>query len=439
MTSSERASKTACIFLVTHLVPYPPARGVELRILKLLKWLKAEGHRVILIIPAESIEACVLDELKAITHRVYWTKPALRTRLGSRFPSLRRALWEPVKPLLKLWRLENGNTHARDESTSVGDVQTKKGLCPEALVHLVGKLARKYRPQAIIAEYIFLTPCFARLPSGTLKIVDTIDVFSRKQDQVLAFGVDDPCACSEEEERLALLRADTVLAIQAREAEMLKALVPECRVLLVGMDFEVANGMTASLGKPDTITVVGSNNPLNVHGLTGFLNTAWAQIKAAHPTAVLNIVGKVGNECHVEDPDIRYTAWVDDLADVYKDSRVVINPTIAGTGLKIKSAEAVAHGKPLVLWPHGADGLEHEGDPPYVMCRSWREFSQAIVRLLQSEDEARALGECALRYARTRFNPASVYGPLKTRLDEHLSLRPDQSSLTRKPMQHVST
>src|SRR5438094_8072883 len=84
------------ILVATHLIPYPPAHGVYLRILKLLKWLHGEGYRVILVIAADSIDANALAELRKVTFAVNWTKPALRTRIGMRFPFLRKMLWETL-------------------------------------------------------------------------------------------------------------------------------------------------------------------------------------------------------------------------------------------------------------------------------------------------------------------------------------------------------
>src|SRR5207249_10728381 len=76
------------ILVAAHFIPYPPAHGVYLRILKLLKWLHGEGYRVILVMAADSIDANALAELRKVTFAAHWTKPALRTRIGMRFPLL---------------------------------------------------------------------------------------------------------------------------------------------------------------------------------------------------------------------------------------------------------------------------------------------------------------------------------------------------------------
>nr|MBA3766194.1 hypothetical protein [Acidobacteriota bacterium] len=267
------------ILLVTHLIPYPPRRGVEQRIYKLLRWLKSEGFRVILVVSASSIEQNVLVELRKVAYAVHWTRPPLRTRLGDRLPFLRKILWEPLKLILTLGRRNVSSVSTRPRLASpVGNDELKKALCPDHLVHLVRQLSRKYSLRAVIAEYIFLTPCFAAVPHGVLKIVDTIDMFSLKTTQVLGFGIDDPYACTRDEERESLMRADTVLAIQPREASLLRELVPEREVLLVGMDYQVVDGGGCDEDRSVDLLVVASDNALNVHGLRGFLAECWPRI-----------------------------------------------------------------------------------------------------------------------------------------------------------------
>jgi glycosyltransferase involved in cell wall biosynthesis len=420
------------ILVASHVIPYPPAHGVCLRILKLLKWLNGEGYRVILVMPADSIDANALAELRKVTFAVHWTKPALRTRIvmrllrtriGGRFPFLRKMLWETPKRLHT--DRDVGGDHLSQVHSfglpNIGDYKVKRGLCPENLVSLVGKLARKYKASALIAETIFLTPCFNALPPDTLKLVDTHDVFSQKPEQVLVWGIHYGSACTKEEERGYLLQADAIIAIQSREAKLLRSLVPEREVILVGMEFAVTGNEPANVGNPDSIAMIASDNPLNVHGLRRFLAECWPQIKAAQPTATLHVVGRVGDACQLDNQAIRYSRWIPTLAEVYKDARVIINPAIAGTGLKIKSAEALAHGKPLVAWTNGVEGLDYIGSPPYIECRSWKEFADAVVRLLQSTNEAEKLSARALAYATEVFDVVAVYAPLKVLLEKRLN------------------
>jgi glycosyltransferase involved in cell wall biosynthesis len=200
---------------------------------------------------------------------------------------------------------------------------------------------------------------------------------------------------------------------------LLRALVPEREVILTGIDFELAKSPAVNIGEPDRIAVIASDNALNIHGLHAFLNECWPRIKDAHANTSLHVVGKVGDKCRIDDPTIQYSPWVADLDQVYSDARVIINPTVAGTGLKIKSVQALAHGKPLVAWTSGVEGLHYVGEPPYIECRSWNEFAAAVVRLLRSESEAQALAKRALSYAQGEFSSNHVYASLRACLAEH--------------------
>jgi glycosyltransferase involved in cell wall biosynthesis len=162
------------------------------------------------------------------------------------------------------------------------------------------------------------------------------------------------------------------------------------------------------------------------------LAECWPQIKAAQPAATLHVVGRVGDACQSDDQAIRYSPWISAVAEVYKDARVIINPVIAGTGLKIKSAEALAHGKPLVAWTNGVEGLDYIGSPPYIECRSWKEFADAVVRLLQSTNEAEKLSARAFAYATEVFDVVAVYAPLKVLLEKRLNSKPSANRQKRR-------
>ncbi len=412
------------IFLICHFVPYPPASGIQTRVYRLLKWMKGAGYPVVLVIAADFTDAMALKELRRLTLATHWIKPAqttrlsLRTRLGMRFPLLRRVLWRTIKSAVSLLRGQRTADVDAPPIPAVRSQNVNEWFVSDKLLQRLGKIARKYDAQAVIAEYIFATPLFSAFPDQALKIVDTIDVFSLKESQVGAFGIDDFLACSEEEERRYLSRADLVVAIQAREAALLQAIVPEREVILAGVDFDVIDESHISDAIPLRIAVVASDNPLNVHGLSAFLAECWPEIKRCCPGAWLHVVGRVGDFCRIDDSSIHYSGWVADLDAVYRDASVVINPTIAGTGLKIKSVEALAHGKPLVAWSHGVDGLTYEGQAPFIECHSWKEFAAAVVLLLSSDAERSALANRALSYARITFGASSVYSELQKHLGE---------------------
>jgi hypothetical protein len=85
---------------------------------------------------------------------------------------------------------------------------------------------------------------------------------------------------------------------------------------------------------------------------------------------------------------VLFTGVVDDLAPCYAGARVVINPAVAGTGLKIKTVESIAYLRPIVTFPSGAEGI---AEPLLNMCHvasDWYEFAEKVMALLDTTNDA---------------------------------------------------
>jgi glycosyltransferase involved in cell wall biosynthesis len=107
---------------------------------------------------------------------------------------------------------------------------------------------------------------------------------------------------------------------------------------------------------------------------------------------------------------------VADLDDEYRKAAVVINPVQAGTGLKIKSVEALCRGKAFVGTPNSVDGIESDGPTPYRVCADWPAFANAVNSLLSSDDERRRLERAAVSFSREHFSTERIYAALAERL-----------------------
>jgi hypothetical protein len=88
---------------------------------------------------------------------------------------------------------------------------------------------------------------------------------------------------------------------------------------------------------------------------------------------------------------------------------IAINPTVAGTGLKIKTVEAACLGLPTVCLPTAVEGLEDVAHRFALVARSADEFAKACLRLLENPDHWRALRSEALKFSRDRFSETTVY------------------------------
>jgi len=126
---------------------------------------------------------------------------------------------------------------------------------------------------------------------------------------------------------------------------------------------------------------------MNVKGISDFLRFAWPLVKKTIPDAQFVVVGKIGQAVASDDRQVKFAGVVDSLVPYYRDARVVVNPAVAGTGLKIKTLEAIAYFRPVVAWPNGVDGVP----PPMLgLCRvaeNWHDFAEQTITLLEDGDE----------------------------------------------------
>ena len=404
------------VLCVGHVWPCPPRAGNEYRIHRMLAWFAEAGWDVLLVVcplPHEMPS----DQQMAGAAAVY---PNLLVcdRAGTLYHNLpeNSGLLDGLQlgartDIPALLHEEDGGDPA--QARLLGLLRT---FCPDVLVELLLHLRDRFQPDLLLAEYVFMTRPFPLLP-GIRTAIDTIDVFSTKAHKVERHGVSDGLALSEPEEAALLRRADILIGIQPDEARDLARLAPDRTVVSVGVDFAVSRDAPAAPPQA-TVLLVASGNPMNAKGLSDFLAFCWPLVRRDAPDAELLVTGAVGETVHGTPPDgVRLLGRVEDLGPLYAAARVVINPAAAGTGLKIKTVEALCHLRPVVCWPSGVDGLSDEARAFCHVAADWFGFAAHIKRLLADDEEA-----SAALHARTRlehaFSPGVVYAPLADALHD---------------------
>lgn len=276
------------------------------------------------------------------------------------------------------------------------------------------RVAQEIKPAAVIASYVWTARCLDSVPPSALKIIDTIDIQHMRAANSRAAGYDmSRIQCSKEEEVEELLRADILLAIQKGEMDILKEMCPSTRVMLFEHALKIHEYLPSPEGEAN-IFFVGNLYEPNVEGLKDFLNGAWPQVREAFPQCTLSVCGKICDAIDEGIPGIRLEGIVPELEPYYRAATIVINPVPFGTGLKIKTVEALAYAKCLVTTECGITGLPtpKDGVDYCVLCPS-KAMAEPIIALLNDPARRSQIEEKAYRLAVDRFSPESAYGEVR--------------------------
>ena len=117
--------------------------------------------------------------------------------------------------------------------------------------------------------------------------------------------------------------------------------------------------------------------------------------------------------------NVEFLGHIENLEREYAKAMLVVNPCWIGTGLKIKSVEALARGKPLVTTAKGVEGLHQDVQKACLVTNDEEEFANHALHLLTAVVARIHLSEAARNFARRHLNPEVVYKELIDFLDEH--------------------
>jgi hypothetical protein len=255
-----------------------------------------------------------------------------------------------------------------------------------AVTRLAADLHRRWHFHAVLVNYVWFSRVLAGFPSGVLKILDTHDIFGARDQRFRDAGLTPEWYyTSPGDEARGLERADIVLAIQAEEALYFRACGHE-DVRVIGHAPGQRQRAAKPRGEAVRVGYLASGNPLNRRSL--------ADVEQHLPAEGLSglhfiVAGSIcDGRARGEGPFISI-GRVGELDEFYDQVDIVINPMQFGTGLKIKSVEALFQGLPLIATRAAMAGLP-------------------IMHALHDLPDARAVAACLME---TRFD-AEMLGAL---------------------------
>ena len=262
-------------------------------------------------------------------------------------------------------------------------------------------LQRKHRYRRVIVSYVFFSKFLDAFRGADVRAIDTHDSFSNRKERLSKDGIADYWhSFSAAEEARGLRRASRLIAIQAPEAALFRQMPRAPSVYEVGHFLNEEAGLVEQVGAigggaETDVGLIGSRNPINRHAAAWLLDEVWPSVLERNPGARLVVAGTVCTGLPAQG-SVLALGPVDDLASVYRRCGFMINPVQVGTGLKIKTVEALSFGRCVVTTPTGAEGVEDLIGKGIIVCNDADAFVTAVTDLLQNPDKAVELGRRGL-------------------------------------------
>jgi GT2 family glycosyltransferase/glycosyltransferase involved in cell wall biosynthesis/polysaccharide pyruvyl transferase WcaK-like protein len=258
----------------------------------------------------------------------------------------------------------------------------------------------------VFCSYIFQSKLLDFVPAHVLKVIDTHDKMGdrykmlRQKGQPLEFF-----SCSLEEEGRYLRRADVVVARRAEEASYFNSVTGRQSAIVIP-HVEEARFMNRDFGPVCTVGMVASANRINLAITLELLKALANREQNGTLPFSLHIAGQVSdmiNNLPREEAAlfsrtwVRFLGFVPDIESFYGSVDVVVSPITMGTGINVKTVQAMAFGMPLITTAWGSKGIET--DHP---MHAHADVEALIDGLFRVADDAEALNDLA-RVSRERY------------------------------------
>lgn len=238
------------------------------------------------------------------------------------------------------------------------------------LSRYVNKLHHGNHFDAVIVNYIWMTPLLKHI-SIKNKILFTHDSFTNKRERIKQ----ELYSLTPKQETCGLNRADTLLSIQETESVLFRFLVPDKPVYTVYMPIDFHK---QTVEHYHIILFFSGDSELNQNGLKYFLDKVFDSVVSKNPSVKLLIGGGICKSLKINNSHVELLGFVDNVDAFYSLGNIVINPVYQGTGLKIKTMEAISYGKVTIVHPHSVEGLFDKEHAPVCVASTPREFVDYI-------------------------------------------------------------
>jgi glycosyltransferase involved in cell wall biosynthesis len=154
--------------------------------------------------------------------------------------------------------------------------------------------------------------------------------------------------------------------------------------------------------------------PVNREAFFLFADEVWSQVREEYRMSIRIIfaggfpdkeVRRRALECGIE---IHAPLSATDAEWLFKEADIFLSPLKSGTGIKVKTLEAMAHGKPVLGFRGAYRGINVENNKHALIVDSTEDFARSLERLATDADLRHAIALSARQFIHAHFDSAAL-------------------------------
>lgn len=250
---------------------------------------------------------------------------------------------------------------------------------PMFLGNYVRKLDKIEHFDVCIVNYFYLTKLFEQI-NIPKKAFFTHDNYTYKDLALCCEIRNTDVTIDAIQSAKSLQRSPHIFAVQDQEKIFFQMLSPKSRVYTIYSKYDYHS--QTCVGNHGILFLSGSNK-YNILGLKWFINDIFPLIVEKWADAKLFIGGSICNAIKedIHNDNVIICGYIDDMSAFYRQGDVAINPVYLGTGIKIKTFEALSYDKVTLVHPHSMAGVYKKNEAPLFASEKpeqWVRFLETV-------------------------------------------------------------
>lgn len=196
--------------------------------------------------------------------------------------------------------------------------------------------------------------------------------------------------------------ANETVVVSDVEKEIIEGIIPDARITKVPLIYEARTAHIKTDKRHQILFVGGFNHQPNVDAVKYFRRSIWPIIREKDAKLQALIIGSNPTreilDLHNENEGFIVPGFVEDLSQVYSESKAFIAPLLYGAGVKGKVIQALSFGLPGVVSNIAAEGTCLSKSMCVYITDEPIEFASYVLKLCTNERLNEEMSENGLRY-----------------------------------------